>query len=150
MRNWNAELGMRKGECRRAVTPSRLRAGLSEAKGLFSRLRCFASLSMTPLAQHDTGHSAFSIPHSAAACLTVMLLACGCASIRQVQARQQLRRGEECLKHDDLEAALAAFQEAAKLSPQMAVAHSNLGLIYRRMGEYEQAIGSFEIGRAHV
>jgi len=33
-------------ECGMVVT-------LSEAKGLFSRLRCFASLSMTPLIPHS-------------------------------------------------------------------------------------------------
>ena len=44
---------------------------------------------------------------------------------------------------DELEEALAAFQEAARLDPQLAVAHSNMGRIYRRMGEYEQAIDSF-------
>ena len=73
----------------------------------------------------------------------IILLGSGCAPLREFQAKRQIRRGEELLKNDDLEAALAAFQEAAKLSPQMSVPHSKLGLIFRRMGEYEQAIQSF-------
>jgi hypothetical protein len=36
-----------------AVTLSEAVVTLSEAKGLFSRLRCFASLSMTPLIPHS-------------------------------------------------------------------------------------------------
>ena len=42
-----------------------------------------------------------------------------------------------------MEAALAEFQAAAELDPQLAVAHSNMGLIYRRMGEYDRAIDCF-------
>ena len=39
--------------------------------------------------------------------------------------------------------AARSFREAARLDPQLAVAHSNMGTIYRRMGDYEQAIDCF-------
>ncbi len=73
----------------------------------------------------------------------LVLLAAGCVTIRDFQAEQHVRRGEELMQRDDLENALVEFQEAARLSPEMAVAHSGMGTIYRRLGEYEQAIECF-------
>ena len=73
----------------------------------------------------------------------LLLTMTGCASIREYRARRAVTRGDALLVSDDLQAALAEFQEAAQLAPQLAVAHSKMGLIYRRVGEYEQAIDCF-------
>ena len=73
----------------------------------------------------------------------VLMAGSGCALIREQQASQRVDRGEQLLTEDDLEAALVAFQEAAELNPQLAIAHSRLGVIYERMGEYERAIEAF-------
>ncbi|MCP4251492.1 MAG: tetratricopeptide repeat protein [bacterium] len=75
----------------------------------------------------------------------VMLLAgsSGCALVRQHQAHRHVDDGEKLLAQEDIEAALIEFQAAAELDPQMAVAHSRMGVIYQRMGEYEQAIRCF-------
>ncbi|UCE62275.1 MAG: tetratricopeptide repeat protein [Phycisphaerales bacterium] len=67
----------------------------------------------------------------------------GCYTLRDYRARHRLNSGQALLAEDDLEAALAEFQAAAELAPQMAVAHSKMGTIYRRMGEYELAINAF-------
>ena len=67
----------------------------------------------------------------------------GCQTFGEYRARRFVDRGESLLEEDDLEAALVEFQAAAELDPQLAVAHSNMGVIYRRMGEYELAIGCF-------
>ena len=70
-------------------------------------------------------------------------LGSGCALVRQQQAGVHLGQGERLLADEDLEAALAEFQAAAELDPQLAVAHSSMGVIYQRMGEYERAIDCF-------
>lgn len=67
----------------------------------------------------------------------------GCALIQQKQALVRVDRGQALLGKEDLEAALEEFRAAAELDPQLAVAHSRLGIIYQRMGEYEQAIRAF-------
>ncbi len=78
-------------------------------------------------------------------CVAGLIVACltGCQAIRREQARQRVNHGQKLLDAQDLEAALAEFQAAAELAPQMAVAHSKMGVIYRRMGRYEQAITCF-------
>lgn len=73
----------------------------------------------------------------------VLVLCAGCQSVRESQARRHLERGETLMAEDDLQAALAEMQAAAQLDPQLAVVHSKLGAIYRRMGQYEEAIESF-------
>ena len=67
----------------------------------------------------------------------------GCAVVNEYRANWHVDRGEALLAAQDLEAALAEFDAAARLTPQMAVAHSRMGVIYRRMGEYERAMDSF-------
>jgi tetratricopeptide (TPR) repeat protein len=67
----------------------------------------------------------------------------GCAVVQQYRANQHIDRGEVLLAAQDLEGALAEFEAAAALAPQVAVAHSRMGLIFRRMGEYDQAIDCF-------
>jgi tetratricopeptide (TPR) repeat protein len=77
------------------------------------------------------------------ACTMAGTLVTGCHDVAEWQAERHVDRGQAYLQQDDLEAALLEFQEAAKLDPQLAVAHSQMGVIYRRMGEYEQAIEAF-------
>jgi len=67
----------------------------------------------------------------------------GCASVQRFQAKREVRQGNALLADDDLESALAKFQEAARLDPKLATPHSKMGAIYRRKGEYDQAIHSF-------
>ncbi|MCH7812660.1 MAG: tetratricopeptide repeat protein [Planctomycetes bacterium] len=79
-------------------------------------------------------------------CLALVTLsagASGCALVRQYQAHGHVDQGERLFAQEDIEAALAEFQAAAELDPHMAVAHSRMGVIYQRMGEYEQAIRCF-------
>lgn len=73
----------------------------------------------------------------------VLAAGAGCSVIRQHQATLHAERGDAALAEDDLEAALIDFEAAARFDPQMAVAHSKLGVIYQRMGEYERAIDAF-------
>ena len=74
----------------------------------------------------------------------LVALACvGCQAIKKHHAERRVSRGQALLEAQDLEAALAEFQAASELAPQLAVVHSSMGVIYRRMGEYEQAIDCF-------
>jgi tetratricopeptide (TPR) repeat protein len=67
----------------------------------------------------------------------------GCAMFNRAVADAKVQRGQALLADDDLESALAEFQAAAQLAPQMAIAHSKMGIIYRRMGDYGRAIDCF-------
>lgn len=67
----------------------------------------------------------------------------GCVLVHEHQARVHVSRGETHLEAQDLSAALKEFQAAAQIAPQMAVAHSRIGVVYRQMGEYEHAAESF-------
>ncbi|MCH7807718.1 MAG: tetratricopeptide repeat protein, partial [Planctomycetes bacterium] len=73
----------------------------------------------------------------------LMPLSLGCTVVRRYEAKRHVHRGESLLEVHDLEAALAEFEAAAELAPQMAIAHSKMGIIYRRLGDYEQAIDCF-------
>ena len=72
-----------------------------------------------------------------------ILALCGCSTVRNFRAEWRIRRGDTQLADDNLEAALASFQRAAQITPKMAVAHSRLGGLYERMGEYDEAINSY-------
>ncbi len=75
--------------------------------------------------------------------LLAITLAGGCTVVRDYRVNHYVARGDALIATDNLEAALVSFQEAARLNPEMPVAHSRMGLIYRRMGDYEQAIERF-------
>lgn len=77
------------------------------------------------------------------ALILLLSLGTGCSTLQQYRAARQVRRGDAEITTQNLEAALVSFQEAARLDPQLAVAHSRMGLIFRRMGEYEQAIHAY-------
>ncbi len=64
----------------------------------------------------------------------------GCTVVRHHRARIHMHRGEALLAADDLDAALAEFQTVAQVRPEMAVAHSRMGLIYRKLGRLEHAV----------
>ena len=76
-------------------------------------------------------------------CALVMLAGGRCAVVREQLANHYVRRGEHFLERQNVEAALASFQEASMLAPHLAVAHSKMGTIYRQLGEYDQAIDCF-------
>lgn len=81
---------------------------------------------------------------TAGALLIVLLpILAGCAALEHRQAQLHVEKGEQLLARDDLEAALAEFEAANALDPQLAVAHSKMGIIYRRMGQYDRAIDCF-------
>ena len=77
-----------------------------------------------------------------------MIGAAGCTTfqekVRTYQAVLRVEQGQRFLVEDDLESALAEFERAVKLDPRMAEAHSNIGEIYRRMGEVGKAIEAFK------
>lgn len=75
-------------------------------------------------------------------CALLLAMLSGCTSIHRYRAQRQVTYGDVLIETEDLEGALKAFQEAARLDPQMAIAHSRMGLIYRRLGDYDRAIAS--------
>jgi len=77
------------------------------------------------------------------AATTLAGLVSGCTRVRRFRAHRHVVAGEHFLQTDQLDSALTEFQTAARLDPQLAVAHSKMGTIYRRRGEYELAIDSF-------
>ncbi len=77
------------------------------------------------------------------AAMVVVAATAGCRSLASYKADRHVIRGETLMGQQDLEAALAEFQAAAELDSESASAHSNMGVIYRRMGEYQQAIECF-------
>ncbi len=67
----------------------------------------------------------------------------GCSLIERHVAQHRVNRGDEYVEAQDLDAALKEFEAAAELAPQVAVAHSRMGMIYRRVGDYAKAIDCF-------
>ena len=67
------------------------------------------------------------------------------------QARDLLQKGKELYRNDQDTEAVAAFQEALKLDPDLAEAHFRLALGYKALGkeeeaeaEYKKAVASFK------
>ncbi len=75
--------------------------------------------------------------------LAIGVLLTGCQPIRRYEAKRHVASGDSLVAQDDLESALKEFQAAAELDPQMATAHSRMGVLYRRLGEYDLAIDAF-------
>lgn len=69
--------------------------------------------------------------------------ASGCKVIETHVAKHRIERGDALVEAQDLDAALKEFEAAAEIAPQMAVAHSRMGVIYRRVGDYSKAIDCF-------
>ena len=73
----------------------------------------------------------------------LMLSVSGCVAYSHLRADQHVRAGQNLLAQDSLEDALAEFEVAVELHPQLAVAHSKMGVIFRRLGDYDRAVDSF-------
>lgn len=71
------------------------------------------------------------------------LLLTGCAVSRPI-AVTHMERGDNALAREDVRAALVEFQQAVKLDPQYALAHSRLGQAYKRAGELSKAADSLQ------
>ncbi len=68
----------------------------------------------------------------------------GCAAVNRPQAAARLEAGERAMAAQNLSAALAEFQAAVRLDPQLADAHEQLGLAYKQAGRLEDAADSLE------
>ena len=79
----------------------------------------------------------------------LLLALCGCTQLKQAEAQKRAEHGQELLKQDQLEQALVEFEAAVAMEPSLAVAHSGMGVIYRRMGEYARAIECFANALRH-
>jgi Flp pilus assembly protein TadD len=60
------------------------------------------------------------------------------------RARELLQQGKELYRNDQDEAAVASFQEALKLDPDLAEAHFRLGLGYEALGKREEAESAYK------
>lgn len=79
----------------------------------------------------------------AAMSLTIIVMLGSCAVVRRFEARIRVDRGDALLADDRLDDALIQFQRATELNPKLAVAHSRLGTVYERLGDYDRAIDRF-------
>lgn len=128
---------------------SRTRVTGSQDAGFDPRGSAFGGLRINPAARgvgtcvhHKRAYRQGRGIAALAAVFTV-LVADGCVVVRQHRAKRHVDRGVTLLAAQELETALLEFQAAARLDPQLAVAHSRMGVIYRRMGEYPEAIDCF-------
>ena len=64
------------------------------------------------------------------------------------QSEQQFARGVELQQKGDLDGARVAYEAALKLIPRRIDALSNLGVIYAKLGQYEQAIKNYKAALA--
>lgn len=55
-----------------------------------------------------------------------------------------MQRGEQAMAAKNYSAALVEFKEAVRLNPQLAEAHTKLGIAYKETGQLEDAAGSLE------
>src|SRR5262249_17299783 len=81
-------------------------------------------------------------------CASALAITSGCAlpdtPFAATRANEYTQRGAQKLENKDYEAALAQFQAAIELNPNLAVAHSKIGYIERHKGNYEAAAESYE------
>jgi Flp pilus assembly protein TadD len=75
-----------------------------------------------------------------------LLLCTGCTwqSLQAERARTRLVQGETAMAQRDFEAALAEFQEAVELAPELPEAHFNLGVAYKETGNLDEAANSLQ------
>src|SRR5262245_58836927 len=59
------------------------------------------------------------------------------------RAGQMLRTGDQKLSAEQYDAALAEFQKAIELDPKLAPAHSKIGFIQEKKGDYEAAAKAY-------
>jgi len=60
------------------------------------------------------------------------------------QYKDALRRGHLAALHGELEAALAAYEEAASVAPDRAVPHTSRGTVLARLGRPDEALAAFD------
>lgn len=79
--------------------------------------------------------------------LALLAWSAGCtpadAPFARLKARACLERGQSHLEAENLDAALEEFQHAVELNPKLALAHSRIGCIFRRQGNYEAAVDAY-------
>jgi len=63
----------------------------------------------------------------------------GSVDANRAEARTLVANGREFYRNDEDEKALEAFQQAAKLDPELAEAHFRLGLTYDALGQEQEA-----------
>ena len=71
--------------------------------------------------------------------IVCLLLLCGGCALNQELARVHLEQGDAALARQDLDVALAEFQEAVELNPEFAEGHTKLGLVYKQSGDLQKA-----------
>lgn len=80
---------------------------------------------------------------AALAAVAMLPLTPGCGRIQRFRAELHVDEAEKFIESNDLASALKEFEAAVELSPQLAVAHSQMGVIYRKTGDYDRAIECF-------
>lgn len=60
------------------------------------------------------------------------------------QYKDALRRGHLAILGDELEAALAAYRDAASLVPDRALPHASIGAVLERLGRREEALAAYD------
>ena len=79
--------------------------------------------------------------------LVALLVLGGCSPpdtpFARIRSEAALTRGERHLGTEELDAALEEFRRAVELNPKLAVAHSNIGFIFRRKGDFEAAAKAY-------
>ena len=68
----------------------------------------------------------------------------GSVEANRSEARNLLAKGREFYRNDEDTQALEAFQEAAKLDPELAEAHFRLGLTYDALGQEQEAEAAYK------
>lgn len=67
----------------------------------------------------------------------------GCAVYHDRLAGEHMSQARTLFEEDDLNAATSEFEDALTHNPESAAAHSGLGAVYKRRGEYEKAAVQF-------
>ncbi|HKR58288.1 MAG TPA: tetratricopeptide repeat protein [Pyrinomonadaceae bacterium] len=68
----------------------------------------------------------------------------GSAEANRAEARTLLAKGRELYRDDEDAQALEAFQQAAKLDPELPEVHFRLGLAYDALGQEQEAEGAYK------
>jgi tetratricopeptide (TPR) repeat protein len=68
----------------------------------------------------------------------------GSAEANRAEARTLLAKGRELYRDDEDDRALEAFQQAAKLDPELPEVHFRLGLTYDALGQEQEAEGAYK------